>query len=76
MRRLVVGTALLFAALTGGVLAAGAARATEPAADDWPVSRTYASAMYVDDAAGSAGEPVLAAYAGCGSWTLADYCPI
>ena len=75
MRRLVVGIALGFATVAGGVAGAGVASATDqPAADDWPVSRTYVNRMYVDDAAATA-----AGYAGCavgyGYYSrLSDYC--
>jgi hypothetical protein len=41
MRQLAVGTALIFASLVGGVVAAGAAYADGPTTDDWNVRRTY-----------------------------------
>lgn len=48
MRRIVVGTALLFASVAGGIAGAGAARADVPLTDDWPVGRTVASRMWID----------------------------
>jgi hypothetical protein len=80
MRKIVVGTALLFASLAGGIASAGVARADVPTTDDWPVSRTYVrSSMYVDWIAVAynqrwADGVALASVGGCTSAATDDSC--
>jgi hypothetical protein len=65
MRRLIVSAALLATTSVGWLTLAGATHATEPAADDWNVRRTYVSTMYVDPTAD------VAAFASAGGCTVA-----
>jgi hypothetical protein len=81
MRRLAVGIALCFAAISGGIVGAGTAHATDrPAADDWPVGQTYVrSTMYVDWIAVQynrrwADGVTLASAGGCTSAATDDSC--
>jgi hypothetical protein len=71
MRRLIIGTALWFATIAGGIALAGsnAHAATAPAVDDWPVSRTVVGQMYYD-----ADALVLASAGGCTSAATDDSC--
>lgn len=71
MRRLTVGIALCFAAISGGIVGAGTAHATDrPAADDWSVRGTYVSRMYMDYGDAYA----LASAGGCTAGAQDDSC--
>ncbi len=82
MRRIVVGTALWFATISGAIVGAGVSHAADaPAADDWPVRGTYVrSTMYIDvdvttyGRAGGIAANALASAGGCTAAATDDSC--